>query len=443
MRGDMNARTRKALLPMLLVASGAAAQPGPKPKAAPPTEEQRAAGAIERALKRHAPDVHRCFEKALADRLDVAGKLELEVQVAGGGKVTEAKILSKGEAVPPALAACVQAAATAWTVEGIEAGAGVVLPLAFQAQAAQFVVRSEDAPDRGPPAAQGRGGVKVEPAFKVKILADPVNVRAPQASLTLLTVGPASRVAMHRHPRSAKVLYVLSGHARLLGPPGTPPVKLDEGTAVFLPVGYPHVIENMGRQQPAAMLQAFSPPGPERAYRDPKDPGARADFEVLRDPSRVKLAATDPKPVVVTRAETEAAALPGTNGKVRVLLDPQRTGSPAFSLAIAEIAPGAQIPRYQTPGSAELGYVTVGGGELVVGSEAYPFAAGSALFVPAGQPQSGRVGPEPTTVIRILAPAAASTAASPRPVGPAGAATTPRPPVPGAPASAAAVPAAK
>jgi quercetin dioxygenase-like cupin family protein len=390
----------------VLGASGAAAQPAPRPKPTPPTEEQRAAGAIERALKRHAGDVHRCFEKALADRLDVAGKVELEVQVAGGGKVTDVKILSKGESVPPALAACVQAAATAWTIEGIEAGASVVLPLAFQAQAAQFVVKSEDAPDRGPPAGPGRGGVKVEPAFKVKILADPVNVRAQQASLTLLTVGPASRVAMHRHPRSAKLLYVLSGHARLLGPPGTPPIKLDEGSAVFLPMGYPHVIENMGRQQPVAMLQAFSPPGPERAYRDPKDPAARADFEVLRDPSRVKVAPSDPKPVVVTRAEAEATAIPGTNAKLRVLLDPKRAGSQAFSLAIAELPAGAQIPRTQTAGSAEIGYVTVGGGELLVGSEGHAYTAGSALFVPAGQPRSGRVGPEPTTVIRILSPAA-------------------------------------
>ena len=97
--------------------------------------------------------------------------------------------------------------------------------------------------------------------FTVKILADAVNTRAQQMSVTLLTVGPASRVAMQRHPRAAKALYLLKGHARLLGPPGTEPEKIDEGTAVFLPPGYPHVIENMGRQNNAVFLQAFAPAG--------------------------------------------------------------------------------------------------------------------------------------------------------------------------------------
>src|SRR3712207_9104053 len=67
--------------------------------------------------------------------------------------------------------------------------------------------------------------------------------------------------------RSAKALYVVKGHARLLGPQGTAPQKLEAGTAVFVPAGYPHVIENMGRQASAVFLQAFAPPGPERVYR--------------------------------------------------------------------------------------------------------------------------------------------------------------------------------
>ena len=58
---------------------------------------------------------------------------------------------------------------------------------------------------------------------------------------------------MHRHPRSAKILYLLKGQARVLGPTGTPPMKADEGTAIFLPAGYPHVIENMARQADAVL----------------------------------------------------------------------------------------------------------------------------------------------------------------------------------------------
>src|SRR5450759_4569157 len=75
--------------------------------------------------------------------------------------------------------------------------------------------------------------------FTVKVLADEQNMKAEGISLTLLSVGPASRVAMHRHPHSAKILYVVKGHARLLGPEGAVPLKMDEGAAAFVPAGYP------------------------------------------------------------------------------------------------------------------------------------------------------------------------------------------------------------
>jgi hypothetical protein len=51
----------------LMAGSGAGAAPAGPPEV---TEEERVAQAIERALQRHGPEVHRCFEQALADRLD-------------------------------------------------------------------------------------------------------------------------------------------------------------------------------------------------------------------------------------------------------------------------------------------------------------------------------------------------------------------------------------
>ena len=51
---------------------------------------------------------------------------------------------------------------------------------------------------------------------------------------------------MHSHP-GAEMLYVLKGHARVLGPTGVAPEKLDEGMAIFIPPAMPHAIENMGR----------------------------------------------------------------------------------------------------------------------------------------------------------------------------------------------------
>jgi quercetin dioxygenase-like cupin family protein len=369
----------------------------------PRTEEQQVAEAIERALQKHGPDVHRCFEQALADRLDTAGKVEVEVDVGPGGQVTAARLLDvKGEGadLPPALGTCVQAAAKSWKIAGVEAGASVVLPFSFEGQINQFVIKAADVPDRGPAAGKGKAAAKGP--FTVKVLVDPENVRHTQASLTLLTVGPASRVAMHRHPRSAKILYVLKGRARVLGPTGTPPMKADEGAAIFLPPGYPHVIENMARQADTVFLQVFSPPGPERVYRDPKNPEARADFEVIRDP-RVK-APEGARPIVVSAEQGAALSIAGGKGKARILLDEKATGSNALSLSLLELSPGLELPREQAS-SSELLYVQAGGGKLTVGSDSMPFGADSALAVPADQPRSGHIGAAPTIAVQIFAPA--------------------------------------
>jgi quercetin dioxygenase-like cupin family protein len=374
-----------------------------------PSESERAAQAIERTLQRHGGEVHRCFERALADRLDVAGKVEIEVEVGEGGKVEKARALSQDKPMVKAISPCLLASAAGWKIDGIEAGAALILPFAFAGQMNQFVIKSEDAPERGPGATKIKESDKPRnaPPFTVKVLADSVNVRAQQMSLTLLTVGPASRVAMMRHPKSAKALYLLRGHARLLGPPGTEPEKMEEGTAVFLPPGYPHVIENMGRQASAVFLQAFAPPGPERVYRDPKDPQGRAGFEVIRDPRKAKVPPHEVGQLVM-KSRVDVPALPILNGKgtARILLEQEDTNSPALALSVIEWDPKAEAPRHQHPGSAEVLYVVSGGGTLTVGSESYPFAAGDAIHIPADQPHGGKFGPgEKTVAIQFYAPA--------------------------------------
>jgi quercetin dioxygenase-like cupin family protein len=214
-------------------------------------------------------------------------------------------------------------------------------------------------------------------------------MRVQAMSLTLLNVGPASRVAMHRHPRSAKVLYLLKGHARLLGPAGVAPIKLDEGMAAFVPAGYPHVIENMGRQSTAVFLQAFAPPGPERVYRDPTDVRGRADFEVIRDSATAKEPPEENGHVVVVAAN-DVTAVPAAGGKgtVKVLLDLKTTGSDAVAVNLLEFAHGGELPRHDHGRSAEILYVAAGEGKLRVGSEDYPFGSESVLYLPAGQPHS-------------------------------------------------------
>ena len=409
--------------------------------AQPPTGEgQRAAQIIERALQKHGPDVHRCFEKSLADRLDSAGRVEIEVEVGPAGRVSAAKVLPHGQSAPAGLSACVQKAATGWTVEGIEPGAKVVLPFSFQQQASQFVVKAEDAPERvlgaGSPG-KAKPGPKRDAPFTVKVLADAINVRVSDISLTQLNIGPASRVAMHRHPRSGKVLYLLKGHARLLGPAGVAPIKLDVGMAAFVPAGYPHVIENMGRQSTAVFLQAFVPPGPERVYRDSTDARGRQDFEVIRDSTTAQLPPEGNGHVVAVTA-SEVAAVPAFAGKgtCKPLLDPKATGSEAVTVNLLEFPINAEVPRHDHGRSTEILYVVAGEGKLTVGSEDYPFVSDTVLVLPAGQPHAIKFTaektdktekpPEKVVAVQFLTSARA-TGTAPSPVAPGKSAAKARP----------------
>lgn len=367
-------------------------------------EAKKVADAIEKTMQRHAAQVHRCFEKALADRLDVSGKVEIEIELGPAGKVKKTTVLSEGKEMSPSLSACVLASTATWKVEGVEPGASVILPFVFQGQMNQFVIKVADVPDRGPGVAKGSRPARTPP-FTVKVLADEINVRARHVSLTLLSVGPASRVAMHRHPSSAKALYLLKGHARLLGPADAAPVKIDEGMVVFVPLGYPHVIENMGRQSTAVFLQVFTPPGPERVYRDPADAKGRAQFEVIRDPRTAK---APHGANVVVRGPADAPALPilGGKGTARILLEPAVTGSAALALDVVELAPGLEIPEHSHPGATELLYVVSGSGTMTVGRDGHPFGPEQVIAIPPDQPHGAKIAAgEKAIVIQAYAPA--------------------------------------
>jgi quercetin dioxygenase-like cupin family protein len=383
----------------------AIAPPAARGHALAQTEEARVADILQAALVKHGGDVNRCFEKALADTLDVAGKIELAVDVGDNGRVTKAKPESDGVKSPVLLACLVDSAAT-WTLAGIDPGSTVVVPLSFEGQTAQFSIKAKDAPDRGPPGAAGKGGKKGAPAgappFSVKLLVDESTMRAQKAALTQLTIAPANRIAMHKHP-GAEVLYVVEGHARILGPTGMGPEKIDKGDAILIPAGMPHAIENMGRTSSAVMLQVFAPMGPERVYRDPKDEAGRAAFEVIRDPSK---AAPPAGAKLTVGAPGETLAVFGGKGKIKPLLEPSKTGSRALYVGLLEAEPGTEVPRHSHAGSAEILFVLSGAGDMTVGSEKVPFAADEALHIPDGQPHAAKfTGPDKTVMLQIFAPA--------------------------------------
>lgn len=375
------------------------------------TEEARVAQILQSTLSSHGGEVHRCFERALADTLEVAGRIELAVDIGEGGRVTKA-IPALDEVKSPVLLACLTETAVTWTMAGIDPGSTVIVPLAFEGQAAQFSIKVKDAPDHGPAAAPGKKkgtAPGAGPPFAVKLLVDEATMRAQKAALTQLTIAPASRIAMHRHP-GAEVLYVLKGRARVLGPAGVAAEKLEEGMAIYIPPNMPHVIENMGRQAPAVLLNVFAPMGPERVFRDPKDPAGRAAFEVLREAN--PKAPAGAKFVVAKTSEAEALPMPAGAGKAkgkvmaRPLLEPSQTGNRALYVGVLEAEPGAEVPRNSHPGSAEILFVVSGAGELTVGSEKIPFAADEALHIPEGQPHAGKFsGGDKTVMLQIFAPA--------------------------------------
>jgi quercetin dioxygenase-like cupin family protein len=382
----------------------AVAPPPARGNARAETEEARIADILQSALVKHGGEVNRCFEKALADTLDVAGKIELAVDVGDGGRVTKAAPASDGVKSPVLLACLCESAAT-WTLAGIDPGSTVIVPLAFESQAAQFSIKVKDAPDRGPaaPPSKKAGAPAATPPFSVKLLVDEATMRAQKAALTQLTIGPANRIAMHKHP-GAEVLYVLKGHARILGPAGVAPEKLDEGTAILIPAGMPHAIENMNRTSSAVMLDVFAPMGPERVYRDPKDEAGRAAFEVIR--GAPPPAPAGAKFTVATADRADALSVFAGKGKIRPLIDPAKTGNRALYVGILEADPGAEVPRNSHPGSAEILYVMSGAGNVTVGSEKLAFGAEEALHIPDGQPHAAKfTGSDKTVMLQVFAPA--------------------------------------
>jgi quercetin dioxygenase-like cupin family protein len=390
-------KTAGAIL-ALLVLLGA---PLARANAQPQTEEGRVAAILQSTLVAHGAEVHRCFEKALADTLDVAGKLELAVDVGEGGRITGAEPAAD-EVKSPVLLACLQEVAQTWTMVGIDAGSKVIVPLTFEGQMAQWTLKAADAPVRGPAAARHHGGGAASPPFSVKVLIDEATMRARQASMSLLTLSPANRIAMHRHP-GAEILYILAGHARLLGPPGTAPEKIGEGTAVFIPPGMPHVIENMVRTSPVSMLQVFAPLGPERVYRDASDARGRAAFDVIRDAAHARA----PAGAHFTVASTgKAVPLPGgsSKGHAKVFFDEAATGSNTASLSVIEAEPGAEFPRQVNDASASLMFTLNGGGHVTIGSEKFAFGAEQAIHIPENQPYAIKFS-EKTVMVQVFAPA--------------------------------------
>ncbi len=150
-------------------------------------------------------------------------------------------------------------------------------------------------------------------------------MRARQASLSLLTVAPASRIAMHKHP-VAEILYVLKGHARMLAPPARRPRSWTRGWRSSSPVDAARHREHGPpvARRAARLLRAHGPG--ERLPRPQGSRGARG-FEVLHDPKVGQAARRRRKFVVVAPAPKDALPIAGRQGEGAQLLTSAHTGN--------------------------------------------------------------------------------------------------------------------
>ena len=249
-----------------------------------------------------------------------------------------------------------------------------------------------------------RKGRRQPPSLSVKVLVDESTSGTRRASLSLMTIAPGNRLAMHKHP-GTEMLYVKNGRARVVGPRGLKPEEIPRGTAIFIPAGMPHAIENMVRTAPAEILQVFAPAGPERVYRDPEDAAGRAAFEIVPD---LRDAAVPSGARFVVTSFDRASAYPQGDRKwtVHLLFEPRDTDSPAASMAIVEVAPGGEIPRHRHDRSDTILYILSGTGEIETGNGRVPFAPDQALHLPSGVPHGVKcAGPRKVVALVIYAPA--------------------------------------
>ena len=248
--------------------------PGARPTRGAETEEARIADILQSALVKHGGEVNRCFEKALADTLDVSGKIELAVDVGDGGPRHQGGARERRREVA--------GAARLPDRERRDLDAGRHRPGQHRDRAAGVRGAGRAVLDQGQGRARSRSARAAQQEDRragavAAVLGQAAGRRGDDARAE----GGADAADDRRPPTGsrctstpgAEVLYVLKGHARILGPSGVAPEKLDEGMAILIPGGMPHAIENMGRTSSAVLLRRVRADGP--GARLPRSEGRR------------------------------------------------------------------------------------------------------------------------------------------------------------------------
>jgi mannose-6-phosphate isomerase-like protein (cupin superfamily) len=88
------------------------------------------------------------------------------------------------------------------------------------------------------------------------------NVGAKNASMGVNVTAIGSMIPDHKHEDSEELMYIVSGHARLVIEDGQEVYEVGPDTAIYSPLGVMHRLENIGDTE-LKLVWVYSPPLPQ------------------------------------------------------------------------------------------------------------------------------------------------------------------------------------
>ena len=337
---------------------------------------------LQQTLAAHGSEIHGCYAEALVDKPGLAGEVLLRLHVAPGGVVARVDVL-KDQTGSVKLTDCLLHRMQTWKEPSLagDAPLQLVFPLAFKPDegkpgAKPGAVPPAASPPRAlryvVPLVEGKPGPLGRGKVEARVLVSPQLVGATEVSLTHMVLHPMARLALHSHPGSTEILYVLSGLARVRDPASTLYLA-NAGDAIVLPAGQVHSLESAPMSS-LTMLQFFVPAGPEHAYLDARDRSGTVAAQKSR-------AVKSDNPVVDDNSVRRYPIL-GGKGQVGLFLDGKLGPAPVASLQRFEASAGAEVPMHTHDDADETLYILSGEGEMAIGDLVIPISAGNAIHVP-------------------------------------------------------------
>ncbi|MSP63851.1 MAG: cupin domain-containing protein [Myxococcales bacterium] len=339
-------------------------------------DEREMGRLLQEELRAHGGDVHGCYGIALAERAGLSGEVLFRIHVATDGGIIRAEVL-KDQVNSGRLTDCLIGAIRRWRVPKLAGSATqqLVFPLVFKPEEAAQKPGAKDAGRVVVPLAEGAPGPLPGGKIDARVLIDQLTVGKTNASLTRLTLKQGTRLALHQHPASIEIFYVVKGLARIRDGFGGAQEVAETGDLILHAPGAAHSVE-AAPLAPLDLIQIFVPGGPEQAYRDSTNRTGTVAVQKKKARDATFIAA----PQIVKAAARKAYPILGGKGTATLLMD--QAEIPQASLQRLEADTGATIPQHLHETSDEILFILAGRGELTVAGKIYPVAAGDAIRIP-------------------------------------------------------------